>query len=463
MKKRKIRKGIFVGFICVFFGFLFLGFFHFCCKPKLVLIGKDTVFLEVGRPYHEPGVRVRFLDQDVNPLVLITNLVDKDTLGSYDVVYQYENQIVKRKVVVVDRTAPVITLNGKETEYVCKGKMYQEAGYKATDNYDRNLTKKVVRKEVADGIFYEVKDSSNNFAVVKRKIVIGDFTAPELMIDTPLVVYVNDSFHDLVQAQDYCDGDLTSKIRMSGVVDTSKVGTYQRTYEVEDAAFHKTKKTITITVKEKPKKEHKKIYLTFDDGPSLDATPIVLNTLQKYQVKATFFVLNHGNKLDFLLKREQEDGHTIGYHGNSHVYSKIYRNDEAFLENIRLIEDKVYRVTNSRSKILRFPGGSSNTISRDYNKKIMMRLTKKVENLGYIYQDWNVDSKDTETQNSKTICRNVTDGLQNGTNIVLLHDATSKTGSAQAVECIIKYGLSHGYTFDRITSKTPFIHHSVNN
>ena len=119
------------------------------------------------------------------------------------------------------------------------------------------------------------------------------------------------------------------------------------------------------------------IYLTFDDGPSLDITPKILDLLKKHNIKATFFVINRNSNTDYLIKRAYNEGHTIGLHTSSHNYSKIYANETAYFNDLANIENKVIKITGTSSKIIRFPGGSSNTVSRNYNKGIMTRLTKQ--------------------------------------------------------------------------------------
>lgn len=205
-------------------------------------------------------------------------------------------------------------------------------------------------------------------------------------------------------------------------------------------------------------------YLTFDDGPSKN-TAKILDILDRYKVKATFFVkYNSGYEATYkdIVKR----GHTIALHSYTHDYAKIYRSTSAYYDDLNKLSDYVEKVTGVESKILRFPGGSSNTISRSYCRGIMSTLTKSVQNKGYRYYDWNVDSGDADavTVSESRIISNIKNrcGSQKQA-VILMHDASSKTTTAAALPEIIEYLKSKGYDIQPITESTPVIHHGVNN
>lgn len=207
------------------------------------------------------------------------------------------------------------------------------------------------------------------------------------------------------------------------------------------------------------------IYLTFDDGPSANITPRVLDILKKYNVKATFFVLNYSNANEKIIKRAYKEGHTIAIHGYSHEYSKIYRSESAYMNNLTQLQKKIKKTTGYKPTITRFPGGSSNTVSRRYNRGIMTRLTKLVLKRGFTYFDWNVSSGDAGGARTGTqMYNNVKAQLRKSRgNVVLMHDFSSNTKVLTALPKIIKYGKDNGYTFERITEKTPMVTHGVNN
>lgn len=205
------------------------------------------------------------------------------------------------------------------------------------------------------------------------------------------------------------------------------------------------------------------IWLTFDDGPSASLTPKVLDILKKENVKATFFVINYSASNEHLIKRIVAEGHTIGIHGYSHEYSKIYKSKETFMSNIYTLQDKIYKSTGVKSMYIRFPGGSSNTVSRKYCKGIMTELTKEVLSKGFKYFDWNISSGDAGgAKNAKAVYKNVTKSLSKKRgNLVLCHDIHQKT--LEALPDIIKYAKKEGYTFAKIDDNTPMYAQHVNN
>ena len=204
------------------------------------------------------------------------------------------------------------------------------------------------------------------------------------------------------------------------------------------------------------------VYLTFDDGPS-PYTGKLLDVLKQYGVKATFFVTGAGP--DDMIKREYDEGHAIGLHTASHQYSYIYSSIDNFLADLYAVQDRVKNITGYTSMLMRFPGGSSNTVSARYDGRshIMSKLVQEVEARGFVYFDWNVLSGDAgETDVTSIVKDNVINGLKEGGNsVVLQHDV--KDYSVDAVEGIIQYGLEHGYVFDKLGMDSFTAHHGVNN
>lgn len=194
-------------------------------------------------------------------------------------------------------------------------------------------------------------------------------------------------------------------------------------------------------------------YLTFDDGPS-ENTLKVLNILAKYDVKATFFVINT-NKISYV-KKIHAAGHTVGLHSYSHVYSKIYKNSTAYFNDLTAISNVIKKQIGIESKIIRFPGGSSNT--QGLTKAMRQEVIKK----GYYYFDWNVDSLDASGNNvSYTKIRNsVLTSAQNKNSIcVLMHDTDAKNSTVTALPYIIEGLKKQGYTFEALTEKSPGFRH----
>lgn len=203
------------------------------------------------------------------------------------------------------------------------------------------------------------------------------------------------------------------------------------------------------------------IYLTFDDGPG-EYTNALLDTLAKYDVKATFFVTGRGD--DATVKREFDEGHAVALHTWSHNYAYIYASLDNYFADLNQIATRVKNITGVDSKLIRFPGGSSNLVSRRYDHKIriMSKLTREVEARGYQYFDWNVDSDDAGKANTPDVVyNNVVSRLKDGPNVVLQHDI--KPYSVEAVGRIIEYGLANNFAFDVLTTNSFTAHHGVNN
>lgn len=261
---------------------------------------------------------------------------------------------------------------------------------------------------------------------------------------------------------DKCDGDITNSVVVTSNLDTNKLGTYNIKYEAIDTSGNKAEVSRTIHVINKPSYYGNGIiYLTFDDGPSY-LTGKILDILDSENIKATFFVTHGGD----YVKRAYNSGNTIALHTYTHNYSYVYSSIDNYFIDLNNVSNSVYNSIGIHPKIIRFPGGSSNTISKNYSNGIMSRLTNEVINRGYTYFDWNVDSNDAggDGYNSSKIYNNVISGLSHSkTNIVLMHDSESHSASVDALRNIIKYGKNNGYTFKAITSDTPIVRHGVNN
>lgn len=181
----------------------------------------------------------------------------------------------------------------------------------------------------------------------------------------------------------------------------------------------------------------RKVYLTFDDGPSVYTTEI-LDILDEYDVKATFFVLGKEDEVSVeLIQDIHERGHTVGMHSYSHKYNEIYASKEAFIEDYRKIRNFLSETVGVNSYCYRFPGGSSNTIS----SIDMMEFADYLEEQGVVYYDWNISSGDgssvalTVDQIEENVLRDLA-GFN--TAVVLLHDAAEKRSTVDALPGIIE-------------------------
>lgn len=401
--------------------------------------------------------------KDISNKIKVSGKVDTTKIGTYEVKYQVKYGILKKevtkKITVVDDIAPVIELTGNTDVTLCPKGEYKEEGYTATDNYDDNVN--VIIEEIDNKIVYTATDTSNNTSSASRSITRKDDEAPKINIESNVFVKQNTKYKDEFSATDNCDGDISSKVKVSGTVDASKDGNYTINYEVEDESGNKTtatKNIIVYKINNPSNATNKIIYLTFDDGPG-QFTEQLLDVLAKYNVPATFFVTAQYG-YENVMKRIVNEGHAIAIHTYSHDYKKIYQSSEAYFNDLEKMANKIYEVTGKRTNLLRFPGGSSNMVSK-YNPGIMTYLTAEVERRGYKYFDWNIDSMDTSTYDSETIKNNVINNLGNGTYVVLQHDI--KQHSVNAVEGIIQYGLANGYTFLALNPDSYGAHHHVNN
>lgn len=209
------------------------------------------------------------------------------------------------------------------------------------------------------------------------------------------------------------------------------------------------------------KSSDKIVYLTFDDGPG-PYTEQLLDVLDRYGVKATFFVTNQNPGYQNLIGEIDRRGHTVALHTYSHDYS-IYKSETSYFKDLNKIKELCIAQTGKEPKIVRFPGGTSNTTSRKYCRGIMTTLAKSLGKQGYLYCDWNVTSGDAGGTSSESgVINNVIRGIKGKKiSVVLQHDI--KKFSVNAVDDIIKWGMANGYTFLPLTEDSPMIYHGINN
>ena len=393
-------------------------------------------------------------------------------LGEYSIkyIYKYNNKTLElfQKIEVKDLISPSINTN--DNIKVCKNGKILNLKVDIKDNYDKDI--KDYETSINDNkLTISTRDSSNNISTKEIDITYKEDEKPKIKLkgNKTKTIYLNSKYKDEgATVSDDCDDNL--EITTSGSVDTKKTGTYKIKYSTQDSSNNKVSETRTIYVIEKPIitnmnnttiPGNKIIYLTFDDGPS-SYTNKLLDILKKYNVKVTFFVTGKGS--DAVIKRAYDEGHTIALHTYSHTYSNVYSSVDNYFTDLNKISNRVKNITGVESKLIRFPGGSSNTVSRSYDgkTKIMSYLTKEVEARGYKYFDWNVSSGDAGGASTSTqVYNNVVSNLKSSYSIVLQHDI--KGFSVNAVENIIIYGLNNGYTFLPLTMSSPTAHHRVNN
>lgn len=204
----------------------------------------------------------------------------------------------------------------------------------------------------------------------------------------------------------------------------------------------------------------KTVYLTFDDGPSI-YTKEILDTLDKYGVKATFFVVN--GKQNHLMKEIVNRGHQIGLHTYTHRYDILYKSEQAYYDDLNKINEVVKNETGVETKLIRFPGGSSNVISKKHSKGLMTKLTASVVENGYYYYDWNCTNGDAEGAKTVTDQLRYCSKFPRSANeiVVLMHD--NKKLTAQSLPYIIEYYKACGMEFGILTPEVTGAHHPVHN
>ena len=208
---------------------------------------------------------------------------------------------------------------------------------------------------------------------------------------------------------------------------------------------------MTVRVPASYVREENTVYLTFDDGPSVN-TYSVLYYLDKYDLKATFFVVpSRTEECYALMKQIVDSGHAIGVHSASHEYNKIYSSVEAYLADFYDAWQMIYEATGVRTEIFRFPGGSKN----DYNEATRDASIEEMTRRGFRFDDWNVDSNDAGGATWTEMFTSVPEDISNNyRSVVLFHDSAQRENTVYVLEDIIKKLIKDGYKFDKINNNT---------
>lgn len=181
----------------------------------------------------------------------------------------------------------------------------------------------------------------------------------------------------------------------------------------------------------------RKVYLTFDDGPSSN-TDRILDILAEYDVKATFFVLGkEGEKYQALYNRIVEEGHTLAMHSYTHKFDEIYQSVESYAEDLSRLQEFLYDTTGVWCRFCRFPGGSSNTVSKVDMHELIAYLDKK----DITYFDWNISSGDATNEYISVdmlLSNCLTNLPRYHESIILMHDAPNKNTTVQALPTLIE-------------------------
>ena len=201
-----------------------------------------------------------------------------------------------------------------------------------------------------------------------------------------------------------------------------------------------------------------KVYLTIDDGPS-DNTAAILDTLAKYNVKATFFVVGKtDDQSKEMYQRIVNEGHTLGMHSYSHKYSVVYDSLDAFETDFNQLQSYLYDITGQECRLYRFPGGSSNQVSNTDMSEFIRFLNEE----GVTYFDWNVSSGDATSQayTADELLNNVlTDVPKYKTSVVLMHDSNTKSTTVEALGPMIEALQGMGAQILPIDENTTLVQH----
>lgn len=244
--------------------------------------------------------------------------------------------------------------------------------------------------------------------------------------------------------------------RIETIISENKLET-GREEAMADIVSAKEKEIVTGSAIEEEKT--KRVYLTFDDGPSKQ-TERVLNILKKKKVKATFFTIGREDEFSQnIYRRIVREGHTLGMHSYSHIFKEVYGSLEGFKEDFYRISDHLEKITGVRPVFYRFPGGSSNSV----NQLPIEQYTDFLKEQGVQYVDWNVIAANGITDNvtKKDMVRSVMEGVAKyDTSIVLLYDSADKKMTADSLSAMIDSLQAAGYELLPMDDSTVPIHHS---
>ena len=191
-------------------------------------------------------------------------------------------------------------------------------------------------------------------------------------------------------------------------------------------------------------------------------TKKILDILAEYDAKATFFITGANEQCRPYIKEAYDAGHTIGLHTYTHNYDEVYESDDAYFADLEKVGEVAKEQIGFVPCFIRFPGGSSNMVSAQYNKGIMTRLVKSVQEKGYQYYDWNLDSGDAAGYGKEEIEQNATTDKIDHV-MILFHDTQTKDPTVEALPYILKYYTDLGYEFRGIDRDSYVSHHSVQN
>ncbi|MFR7592144.1 MAG: polysaccharide deacetylase family protein [Longibaculum sp.] len=429
--------------------------------------------IEVHSEYDAKKFIKKIRDHKEDDVQIDTSKVNIDKLGQYNIIYTIDNKEYSLEVDIIDTTAPNFDISDLEVDlgsdispeqFVKNIQDETEVKLKFKDEYD------LTRAGVQQVTIVAEDEAGNKTEKTAQLTIVKDEEKPTLSGLHTITITKGQKINYLsgIKAKDNRDPEPKIEVN-SSQVNTSKVGTYEVQYTVTDRSGNQNTYKEKVVVNEKQSVStkaptgNKVVYLTFDDGPSSN-TAKILNILDKYNAKATFFVTGNGQKYNYLIKQAHDKGHTIGLHTYTHSYSKIYSSVDAYFADLNKIGDMVKGQIGYVPHYIRFPGGASNTVSRHYSKGIMSKLVVEVQNRGFQYYDWNASTGDA-SGNNVAVSKLIREGTASHANnvMILAHDTAAKSTTVQALPQIIEHYQALGYTFKGIDDNTFTPHQHVNN
>lgn len=441
---------------------LVVGFFSFR-KPQIEFEKTREVEINSGADYSK---FIKKVNEGKEEDIRIDNSkVDITKLGEYPVVYQLGDYKKTKTIKVVDTRAPEFDVVSKTVEISDEIDPYQLVKNIEDDTKTTVLFKKDYHFKKAGEyeVKVTVKDEAKNEKTKNVKIKVFEDKEPPVITgkDRQFVVGTKIDLKTLVSVEDQNDSNPSLTVRYDHF-DNKTIGEYKIDYIAQDKYKNKSKKTLTITMIDKPKLEDKIVYLTFDDGPSKN-TPEVLKILKQYGCSATFFITGRNANYRRYIKEAYNQGHTIGLHTYSHNYSRIYASTDAYFNDLEKVGNLAKDYIGFKPQYIRFPGGSSNTVSKQYSKGIMKKLSQMVQNKGYTYYDWNAENGDGfEKMTQKEMIKRGT-ASQAKKIMMLMHDANGKEDTVKTLPQIIEYYQNRGYVFKAIDETAIVPHHPIHN
>lgn len=415
---------------------------------------------------HELGQQFYGIDyvKDKNQEVVIYDgLLDINRVGKYVIEYHLNSKVELAIVCVKDTTSPIFKTHKKTYTL---GSQIQPDDF-VSDVIDCSVTTTIIKKikqikEVGTHLIEVcVSDIYKNKTCQKEEIVIQaiDTTPPTIeQLETIITgLNIKPDYNKGVIISDDIDEHPIFEYNDTNV-DYTQIGSYIVVYKAIDFQGNEAFFERVVKVQD----YSKTIYLTFDDGPSIN-TQTVLEILNRYNIKATFFVTGVNPKYYNWIESAYLQGHTIGLHTFSHNYKELYSSLSNYQKDLDQIAQVVKCQIGFIPTFIRFPGGTSNTISATIKPGVMKQIVSYINQSQYQYIDWNASNGDGTThQTVEKLIEEAKVSVKGKKQVVLLmHDGSGNKMTVEALPSIIEYYISQGYQFSAIDEKTPKIQHKL--